>query len=625
MKRFYPLFAFAAIIFAGCDLEPTSSTVAVKSVSVAPTELVLEIGDTETLVATVLPENADNKAVTWSSSAPAIVTVNASTGEILALTHGLAVITATTDSGFKTATCTVTVNKPIIPTIPVERVTVTPTTLTLDVGNTATLTATVLPANADNKTVSWSTNAPAIATVDTATGKVTAVAAGQATITVTTQDGGKTATCAVTVNTSTGPVPVEGVTISPASLSFEIGASRTLTATVLPDNASNKTVTWSSSAPSIARIDANTGVVTGVAQGQAIITVTTQDGGKTATCPVTITRYYTSTDFSRDREVITLQAASVGNGINIVLMGDGFSDRMIENGTYENVMRTMLNIAFLEEPFTSFRDMFDVYAVIAVSPNETFGPGADTAFDCTFGSGGSTGVDGNKGLIMQYALGAVGANEMDETMILVVTNTRTWHGTSHYTNPPEGDHAPGLTVTFFTRGANDNQMRELQTHETGHGFSKLGDEYFYSGTIPAYEVNYHNRVYTTSGWERNVDVISDPAQVHWAKYLTDPRYDDQGLGVFEGALTYRYGAWRPTNYSIMRENFGGYNAPSRESIYYRIHKLAYGLSWQYDHETFVAWDLAQPRTVTPFDIKPMYVPLAPPVHTGKTWQEIMNE
>ena len=126
-----------------------------------------------------------------------------------------------------------------------------------------------------------------MATVDE-NGKVTAVGVGEATITVTTEDGGKTATCTVTVNAKPDtPTAVTGVTLDRATLTFTIGdAAQTLTATVAPENATNKKVTWTSSNAKVATV-AN-GTVTAVGVGEATITVTTEDGGKTAACRVKV-------------------------------------------------------------------------------------------------------------------------------------------------------------------------------------------------------------------------------------------------------------------------------------------------------------------------------------------------
>ena len=168
--------------------------------------------------------------------------------------------------------------------IPVTGVTVDPTTGTLNVGETLTLTATVAPSDATNQNVTYSTSDDAVATV-TSAGVVSGVGAGTATITVTTEDGGFTATCEVTVSAAT--VAVTGVTVSPESDSIAVSETLTLTATVAPADATNKTVTWSSSDDTIATVA--DGVVTGVAAGTATITVTTQDGGFTDTAEITVT------------------------------------------------------------------------------------------------------------------------------------------------------------------------------------------------------------------------------------------------------------------------------------------------------------------------------------------------
>ena len=171
---------------------------------------------------------------------------------------------------------------------PVEPVAVTGVTLNqttgeVEIGQTLTLIATIAPANATNKKVTWSSDNEAIATV--ANGVVTGVAEGSANITVKTEDGEFTASCAVTVNKAV-PVAVIGVSLDKATGEVEIGKTMTLVATIAPANASNKAVTWSSDKPEIATV-AN-GVVTGVAEGSAVITVKTDDGGFTASCTVTV-------------------------------------------------------------------------------------------------------------------------------------------------------------------------------------------------------------------------------------------------------------------------------------------------------------------------------------------------
>lgn len=172
-------------------------------------------------------------------------------------------------------------------TVPVKGVTLNKIVLKLYTGGSETLKATITPANATNKYVTWKSSNPAVATVD-ANGKVTAKSIGMADITVTTKDGGYTATCRVgVVRRPAGDVSVTGVTLNKTTLKLTKGASETLTATVAPTNATNKKVTWTSSDPAVATVDAS-GKVTGVAKGTATITVTTEDGGYTATCAVEV-------------------------------------------------------------------------------------------------------------------------------------------------------------------------------------------------------------------------------------------------------------------------------------------------------------------------------------------------
>ena len=395
----YSLFELAVYGTPGVVVHPTS-------VSVSPAPSTVTVGGTTQLTATVLPSNTTNPSVTWSSSNPAIATVNAS-GLVTSVAAGTAVITATTVDLSLTSTSSLTVT-----TVPVSSVSL-PASASVSKGATTTLTATILPANASNKNVSWSSSNTAVATVSAA-GVVTGVALGTANITVTTADGAKTAVCAVTVtnawsvqieaesysyktsaptaeacsdlgagqdmgyigngdymiynvnvptagtytisyrvasiNTTgqiilgingtdlTAPLsvpntggwqtwntitttanlpagttaytvyaktggfninwwsvssssvttyPVTGVSVSPATVSLSVGSTSSLTATVAPSNATNKNVTWSSSNPAVATVNAS-GIVTGVATGTAVITATTVDGAFTSSSTVTV-------------------------------------------------------------------------------------------------------------------------------------------------------------------------------------------------------------------------------------------------------------------------------------------------------------------------------------------------
>ena len=274
MRKILPL---SLILLAILSCQKESETVSVTNITLSPESISLVEGDTETLTATVSPSNATNKKVIWTSTDGSIASVD--NGRVTALKPGNTTIRAKSDDGGKTATCQVTVKAKVYN---VENVSLDKTNITLTEGDSKTLTATVYPDNATNKNVSWSSSDESVAAVSN--GTVTALKAGTATITVTTEDGGKTATCQVIVNARI--YNVESVSLDKTNITLPEGDSETLIATVYPDNATNKNVSWKSSNTSVATV--NNGVVTAIKAGTATITVTTKDGGKTATCQVTV-------------------------------------------------------------------------------------------------------------------------------------------------------------------------------------------------------------------------------------------------------------------------------------------------------------------------------------------------
>ena len=254
---------------ATCEVFVSKKVIPVTKVTITPSTLNLATGETATLTVSVEPEGATYE-VEWSSSDETVATIV--DGVVTAVGEGTATVTAVV--GDDSATCVVTVETPI------ESITLDKTELEMVKGDTETLTVTINPETAKEVKVTWSSSDEKIATVDE-TGKVTAVGAGEATITA--KAGGKEATCKVTVK-----VPVESITLDKTSLTLKEGATAVLVATVKPDDATDKTVTWSSSDETIATVD-NNGKVTGIKEGEA--TVTAKAGDKTATCKVTVSNY----------------------------------------------------------------------------------------------------------------------------------------------------------------------------------------------------------------------------------------------------------------------------------------------------------------------------------------------
>ena len=336
--------------------------------------------------------------------------------------------------------------------------------------------------------------------------------------------------------------------------------------------------------------------------------------------------YYISTDYTQDGKVTTLQTATKGEGIDVVLMGDAYSDRQIADGTYEADMEYIYNNLFTEEPYKSFKDYFNVHYVNVVSATEGYEYG-NTALDTFFGDG--TYVGGSDNACFEYALNAVSENDMDEALIIVAMNSDNYAGTCYmyYPTYTTGTYGSGPSVAYFPRGGDATTFAQFLHHEAcGHGFAKLADEYAYEamGAIPSDYVSEIQAQQNSWGWWKNVDFTSNPSATRWNHFINDTRYANEGLGAYEGGLTYWSGVWRPTENSIMRYNTDGFNAPSREAIYYRIHKLAYGDSWEYDYEDFVEWDARNRTTAATRAMvyKPAnYKPTHPPVIVNKSWKD----
>ncbi len=340
--------------------------------------------------------------------------------------------------------------------------------------------------------------------------------------------------------------------------------------------------------------------------------------------------YYYSTDYSNDGKVTTVQTATQGNGIDIVLMGDAFSDRQIADGTYKAAMDQAVEALFSEEPYKSYKDYFNVYTVDVVSLTEGYENGGQT-LSTWFGDG--TAVGGNDTKAFEYAKKAIGEERMDNANIIVMMNQDAYAGTCYMYYPAvASDYGNGTSISYFPVNSDEATFTGLVHHEAlGHGFAKLDDEYAYEeyGAAPGDYITSRQQNQNEWGWWKNVDFTDDTAVVRWAKFLNDDRYANDGLGVYEGGSTYWTGVWRPTENSIMRYNTGGFNAPSREAIYYRIHKLAFGDEWQYNYEDFVEYDainrtsVAEARRKTQaktIDVK-NFKPTTPPVVIPHSWRE----
>jgi len=251
--------------------------ISVTGVQLDKTTIILKEGETENLTATILPENATNKNITWTSSNESVASI--SNGVVTAIKEGTATITVKTEDGNYTASCEIIVEKR---KISVTGITLTPERIELEEGQTAIFTATVLPENATNKNITWTSSNESVVVISN--GIINAVNEGSATITVKTEDGNYTATAQIIVKPAT--ISVTGVTLNESSKTLKMGESCTLVATVLPKDATNKNVTWESLNRNVATV-AN-GVVTAVGVGKTTVIVKTVDGNYTANCEITV-------------------------------------------------------------------------------------------------------------------------------------------------------------------------------------------------------------------------------------------------------------------------------------------------------------------------------------------------
>ena len=313
-------------------------------------------------------------------------------------------------------------------------------------------------------------------------------------------------------------------------------------------------------------------------------------------------------------------------------MGDGFSDRQIADGTYEDLMKQGMEAFFMFEPFTSFRNFFNLYYVDVVSKNEGLMEGHETALSCYLGEG--THIEGDDDKCMNYAAlcDDFTDEELNEILVIVLVNSTEHHGTCYMSGSSKylGDYGRGSAVAYATLATPKDLNIGTTIHEgAGHGFAKLSDEYYYeeNGRIPDNRKNQDIQQRSSWGWRTNIDFTNDPSAVYWSKFISDSRYSDEQIGVYEGGRTYAYGVYRPTLESIMSggSNYQEYdfNAPSRAAIYNRIHKLAYGESWTFDYEEFVNWDLSRSRIASRTVVVPVSSQIeatASPVTYNRRWE-----
>lgn len=292
-------------------------------------------------------------------------------------------------------------------------------------------------------------------------------------------------------------------------------------------------------------------------------------------------------------EWITLQKATKGNngGINIVLLGDGFSAKDIASGKYLNDIKQEVEYFFGIEPYKTYRDYFNVYTAIPLSTESGVGT-VNTIrynrFNTTFTGG--VGLKADYDEVFDYALGAPTVNKgnLNQTLIIMVPNSTDYGGICQMWED-------GSAIAFCPQSTYDYPLdtRGVIQHEAGgHGFGKLGDEYIYHNafidfcdcTCCGHVLEFNGA--KSLGWYDNLELTGKMHSVGWSHLIFDDRYSDI-VDIYEGGYMHNRGVFRSEPNSCMNNDIPYYSTISRESIVKRIKAYA---GETYSFEDFVKND-----------------------------------
>lgn len=333
-----------------------------------------------------------------------------------------------------------------------------------------------------------------------------------------------------------------------------------------------------------------------------------------------VTQY--SYEYDED-QFLTLQKATRGNkgGINIVILGDGYDAKDISDGTYLKDMKEEIEYFFAIEPYTSYRDYFNVYTAFSLSTETGVGTLNSiryNRFNTTYTGGVGLRCDYDK--VFEYAMNAptVNTSNIDQTLIIIIPNCTDYGGICQMWES-------GAAIAFCPKSTYGYPLdsRGVIQHEAGgHGFGKLADEYIYHNAFIDFctctccghvqAIQYGKSL----GWYDNIELTGKMHEVGWSHFIFDPRYSDV-VDIFEGGYMHNRGVFRSEQNSCMNNDIPYYSTISRESIVKRIKKYA---GETYSFEEFVANDKKNAGNVTrSMDISNNTKPIdnfAPVVHKG---------
>ena len=305
-----------------------------------------------------------------------------------------------------------------------------------------------------------------------------------------------------------------------------------------------------------------------------------KDKGYTTSCGVSQCSY----DYDED-EVITLQKATRGNGVNLVFLGDGYNNKDIANGTYLKDMKQQMEYFFGVEPYTTYRDYFNVYTAIALSQESGVGTVNTlcySKFETTFTGGASLMCNTND--VFKYALRmpTVNSGNLNQTLIVLTPNTTDYGGVTSM-------WADGSAIAITPKSADDYpyDSRGIVQHEAGgHGFGKLGDEYIYHNAFISsckcfccpHEAEFNAA--KANGWYENLSLTGKMHEVPWSHLIFNDKYSAV-VDIYEGGFMHSRGVFRSELNSCMNNNIPYFSTISREAIVKRIKQYA-GETYSFD-------------------------------------------
>ena len=315
---------------------------------------------------------------------------------------------------------------------------------------------------------------------------------------------------------------------------------------------------------------------------------------KDYTCTLDVEQY--DTEYS-DGEVMTLNTATKGPGIDIVFIGDGYDAKDIAKGTFKQNTEDGFKHFFGIEPYSTYKDYFNVYAVVSKSYDSGIGT-VNTVIDTKFGSyftqNRIKAPAADK--CFKWAKRADASMDLSKSLVIMLMNTSTYEGvTMMY-----GDGS-AIACCPVSTDAYPYDFRGIIQHEAGgHGFGKLGDEYIYHNafiqTCSCMDGCEHPQgdddtmtsygIYKSKGWYKNLSMTADAKQVPWAHLIYHKNYSDK-VDMYEGGYMHTRGVYRSEATSCMNNNIPYYSAISRQAIVERIKAYA---GETFDFDDFVAKD-----------------------------------